>query len=466
MSVQELMAQLAGAGLQLRRDGDRLVLSGMTAERDAALLAEWRGHTGTRAAVVDRVADPRPDHIAAGITDPGFMSRTFGERCYGGSYVPESLVSVLEEVLEHFRRAIVDREFLARLAQLNREFAGRETPTIWAENLSAQIGCNLYLKREDLLHGGAHKVNSTIGQILLARYMGKKRIISETGAGQHGVATAMTAAKLGFPTDVYMGVLDMQRQHSNVLRMRLYGARVVPVDTGRGSLKDAINEAMRDWITNPGESYHCFGTAAGPFPYPSLVKYFQRVIGDEARRQMIEAHGSLPTDVIACVGGGSNAIGMFAAFLEDENVRLWAAEPAGTGLDGTRHAATLSLGTAGVFHGMKSLWLQNEDGQIAATHSIAAGLDYPGVGPELVDLKERGRIGVIAVSDEEVIEAFEALSRREGIIPAFESAHALAAALRLAREEPGNRSLLVCLSGRGDKDLDIYWKHAQHEPIR
>jgi tryptophan synthase beta chain len=401
-----------------------------------------------------------PDDGTLGV-GPAFMRRTFGERGYGGSFVPESLVHVLEEVRDAFTRAIVDREFLARLARLRREFAGRETPTMEAENLSARFGCTLYLKREDLLHGGAHKVNSTIGQILLAQYMGKRRIISETGAGQHGVATAMTAAKLGFPTDVYMGVLDMERQHSNVLRMRLHGARVIPVSTGRGSLKDAINEAMRDWITNVGESYHCFGTAAGPFPYPSLVKYFQRVIGDEARRQILESHGALPTDVIACVGGGSNAIGTFAGFLDDEHVRLWAAEPAGTGLEGTAHAATLSRGTTGVFHGMKSLWLQNEDGQIAATHSIAAGLDYPGIGPELVELKERGRLGVITVSDAEAVEAFEILSRHEGIIPAFESAHALAAAVKLARDGPGDRVMLVCLSGRGDKDLDTYWKLAE-----
>jgi len=419
-------------------------------------------------AVVDRVtSDSRAEDVALG-DEYGFMKRTFGDHGYGGSYVPESLVSVLEEVRDYFTRAIVDREFLARLAQLNREFGGRETPTICAENLSARIGCPLYLKREDLLHGGAHKLNSTIGQILLARYMGKRRIISETGAGQHGVATAMTAAKMGFPTDVYMGVLDMERQHSNVMRMRLYGARVIPVSTGRGSLKDAINEAMRDWITNVGESYHCFGTAAGPFPYPSLVKHFQRVIGDEARRQMLEARDALPTDVIACVGGGSNAIGTYAAFLDDKNVRLWAAEPAGTGLDGTGHAATLTRGTTGVFHGMKSLWLQNEDGQIAATHSIAAGLDYPGIGPELVELKERGRLGVIAVSDAEAVDAFELLSRNEGITPAFESAHALAAAMKLAKERADDRVMLVCLSGRGDKDLDTYWKlvEARDESVR
>jgi tryptophan synthase beta chain len=421
MSVPELMARAAGAAaaVQVRSD-----------------------------AIVDT------DAIATG---RGLLSRTFGERHYGGSYVPESLVGVLDEVLDSFTRAIADPLFLADLAKLNREFGGRETPTIKADGLSKRVGCPVYLKREDLLHGGAHKVNSCIGQILLARYMGKKRIISETGAGQHGVATAMTAAKLGFPTDVYMGVLDIERQHSNVMRMRLYGARVVPVSTGRGSLKDAINEAMRDWITNVGESYHCFGTAAGPYPYPSLVKYFQRVIGDEARKQMLASHGSLPTDVIACVGGGSNAIGTFAAFLDDQNVRLWAAEPAGTGLEGTGHAATLTRGTVGVFHGMKSLWLQNSDGQIAATHSIAAGLDYPGIGPELVELKERGRLGVIAVSDAETVEAFELLSRDEGIIPAFESAHALAAAMKLARQG-GDRTLLVCLSGRGDKDLDTYWK--------
>ncbi|QRI93349.1 tryptophan synthase subunit beta [Delftia lacustris] len=382
----------------------------------------------------------------------------FGAGQYGGSYVSESLVSVLAEVDAAFRDARRDPAFLDALTVLMRDFAGRRTPLRLAERLSSQLGRKLYLKREDLLHGGAHKTNSTLGQLLLAKRMGKTRIIAETGAGQHGVATAMTGAALGLPVEVYMGAIDMERQQQNVKRMELFGAIVHPVRAGGATLKDAINEAMRDWITNVGSTYHCFGTAAGPYPYPSMIKYFQSVIGLEAREQIQEQAHQLPAAAYACVGGGSNAMGLFAGFEALSEVALYGAEPAGLADGSLRHAATLTLGTTGVFHGMRSLFLQNEEGQIAGTHSVAAGLDYPGVGPELVALQEAGRARFVAISDEEALDAFETLSRLEGIIPAFESSHALALAMKTAADFPEGSSLLVCLSGRGDKDLDEYWK--------
>jgi tryptophan synthase beta chain len=381
----------------------------------------------------------------------------FGERGYGGLYSSESLVGVLEEVETAFLKAQADDAFMDRFADLLRDFAGRATPVMHAERLSEKHGRPIFLKREDLLHGGAHKTNSTIGQLLLAKYMGKTRIIAETGAGQHGVATAMTGAKLGLPVEVYMGAVDMERQRTNVKRMELFGAQVHPVAGGGATLKDAINEAMRDWITNVGSTYHCFGTAAGPYPYPSMVKFFQSVIGNESRAQMIEMTGALPSAVFACVGGGSNAIGMFSAYEDDPDVRLFGAEPAGDGAD--RHAATLTRGTPGVFHGMHSLFLQNSEGQITNTHSIAAGLDYPGVGPELVAMQDSGRATFEAVSDDETVNAFAELSELEGIIPAFESAHALALALRKAEDLDPDATILVCVSGRGDKDLDEYWNY-------
>ncbi|MEV0674979.1 tryptophan synthase subunit beta [Actinosynnema sp. NPDC050436] len=383
----------------------------------------------------------------------------FGDKGYGGFYSSESLVAVLQEVEDGFVKAQADPVFMDRFRELLTTFAGRATPLMFAERLSEKYGRRIYLKREDLLHGGAHKTNSTIGQLLLAQYMGKTRIIAETGAGQHGVATAMTGAKLGLPVEVYMGAVDVERQRTNVKRMELFGATVHPVSSGGATLKDAINDAMRDWITNVGSTYHCFGTAAGPYPYPSMVKYFQSVIGTEARAQLHEQAGVLPDAVFACIGGGSNAVGLFAGFADDPDVRLYGAEPAGLDDGSDRHAATLTRGTPGVFHGMHSLFLQNAEGQITNTHSIAAGLDYPGVGPELVALQDAGRARFEAVSDAETVDAFAELSLLEGIIPAFESAHALALALRTAPELDRDAVLLVCISGRGDKDLDEYWNY-------
>ncbi|MBC6449117.1 tryptophan synthase subunit beta [Actinokineospora xionganensis] len=383
----------------------------------------------------------------------------FGDQGYGGIYSSESLIAVLAEVETSFREAMADRKFVDQFEELLRTFAGRATPVMFAERLSDKYGRTIFLKREDLLHGGAHKTNSTIGQLLLAKYMGKTRVIAETGAGQHGVATAMTGAKLGLPVEVYMGAVDIERQRTNVKRMELFGAQVHSVASGGGILKDAINEAMRDWITNVGDTYHCFGTAAGPYPYPSMVKYFQSVIGHEARAQIIEMTGKLPTAVFACIGGGSNAVGIFSAFEDDGDVRLFGAEPAGVGNDSDRHAATLTKGSPGVFHGMHSLFLQNTEGQIANTHSIAAGLDYPGVGPELAAMRDSGRATFGAVTDEETLRAFAELSALEGIIPAFESAHALALATRTAGDLDPDAALLVCVSGRGDKDLDEYWHY-------
>ena len=383
----------------------------------------------------------------------------FGEQGYGGIYSSESLMAVLGEVETAFLKAQADDAFMDKLKNVLRDFAGRATPVMYAERLSDRYGRRIFLKREDLLHGGAHKTNSTIGQLLLAKYMGKERIIAETGAGQHGVATAMTGAKLGLPVEVYMGAVDIERQRTNVKRMELFGAQVHPVTNGSASLKDAINEAMRDWITHVGSTYHCFGTAAGPYPYPSMVKFFQSVIGNESRAQMLEMTGALPSAVFACIGGGSNAIGMFSGFEDDHDVLLFGAEPAGVGDDSDRHAATLTRGTPGVFHGMHSLFLQNGEGQIANTHSIAAGLDYPGVGPELVAMQDSGRATFEAISDHETVQAFAELSELEGIIPALESAHALALALRKAGDLDPEATLLVCVSGRGDKDLDEYWNY-------
>ncbi|WP_059411893.1 tryptophan synthase subunit beta [Cupriavidus basilensis] len=385
------------------------------------------------------------------------LRKYFGPGAFGGSFISESLVSVLQEVQEAFDGARRDPLFLGELWRLMTTFAGRETPLTYAERLSEKFGQHFYLKREDLLHGGAHKTNSTLGQLLLAKRMGKSRIIAETGAGQHGVATAMTGAKLGMAVEVYMGALDIQRQQQNVKRMELFGARVHPVEAGGATLKDAINEAMRDWITNVGSTYHCFGTAAGPYPYPSMIKYFQSVIGKEARNQLLCLDPRPPSAVFACIGGGSNAVGLFSGFEHDTEVALFGAEPGGIA-DGTdRHAATLTKGSVGVFHGMRSLFLQNQEGQITNTHSVAAGLDYPGVGPELVALQETGRASFVAISDAEALDAFEQLSLLEGIIPAFESAHALALAMKCSKDfSPGSR-FVVCLSGRGDKDLDQYW---------
>jgi tryptophan synthase beta chain len=366
---------------------------------------------------------------------------------FGGCYVPEILVPALEQLEAAFLDAQEDPEFGAELNGLLANYAGRPTPLTRCRNLPG----NIYLKREDLLHGGAHKTNQVLGQGLLAKRMGKTRLIAETGAGQHGVATAIVGALLGFDTVIYMGAEDVERQQLNVFRMQLMGAKVIPVDSGGRTLKDAINEALRDWSASFETTHYLLGTAAGPHPFPTMVREFQRVIGREARLQMIDQLGRLPDAVIACVGGGSNAIGLFADFL-DEDVRLIGVEAAGKGLAGEEHGATLLRGTPGILHGAETYVLQDSDGQIADTWSVSAGLDYPAVGPEHAHLKDSGRAKYVGATDAEALAAFKALAESEGILCAFESAHALAHALKLAEQEPKS-AFLVGLSGRGDKDV-------------
>lgn len=374
----------------------------------------------------------------------------FGQ--YGGRYVSELLIGALEAIESAFVEAQADPAFRQRLATLLAEYVGRPTPIYPALQLGRRLGVDLYLKREDLAHTGAHKVNSALGQGLLAQRMGKPRVIAETGAGMHGVATATAAAMLGLECVVYMGSEDVTRQHANVQRMRLLGAEVRAVDSGSRTLKDAINEAMRDWAANVDDTFYIFGTVAGPHPYPMIVREFQSVIGREARSQMLALTGRLPLDVVACVGGGSNAMGIFAGFLADEGVRLTGVEAAGSGLETGRHAATLVAGSVGVLHGARSYLLQTDDGQVRETHSISAGLDYPGVGPEHSALKDSGRARYVAVTDQQALDAFTVLARVEGILPALESSHALAWVVQAAaqlRDGP----VLVNLSGRGDKDM-------------
>ena len=374
---------------------------------------------------------------------------------YGGRFVPETLVPALDELLEAWTEARRDPSFTGELDRLLGRFAGRPTPMGEAERMSAEVGgCRVLLKREDLCHTGAHKINTTLGQLLLARRMGKTRIIAETGAGQHGVATATAAALFGLPCDVYMGALDVERQALNVFRMQLLGARVVPVEAGSRTLKDAMNEAIRDWVTNVRDTHYVIGSVAGPHPYPAMVRDFQAVIGEEARSQVLSLAGRLPDAVVACVGGGSNAMGIFSAFLDDPQVALVGVEAAGLGLDTGRHGAPLARGRPGVLHGSMSYVLQTEGGQIAEAHSISAGLDYPGVGPELSWLKDEGRIRLMQATDDEALEALQYLARTEGIIPALESAHAVAAARHLARELGREGLLVVNVSGRGDKDVE------------
>ena len=378
----------------------------------------------------------------------------FGQ--YGGVYAPESLVPILTQVEQGFIDIQQDEAFQAQFHHLLQEYAGRPTALTYAENLSNKTGLKIYLKREDLLHGGAHKTNNCIGQLLLAKHLGKQRIIAETGAGQHGVATAMVGAKMGLDVTVYMGAVDVARQAPNVTRMKLFGAKVVPVESGSATLKDAINEAMRDWITYADSTYYCFGTAAGPHPFPSLVRHFQKIISEETRRQIQAQAGCLPDAVIACVGGGSNAIGAFADFIDDEQVQLFGIEAAGKGLKGHEHAATLQKGEPAVFHGMESLFLQDADGQIAEPYSMSAGLDYPGIGPEHAHLRDSGRVTYLGATDDEALDAFRQLSEAEGIIPAFESAHAIAWLLNnVDRFKPG-ATIVINLSGRGDKDMESY----------
>ncbi len=377
---------------------------------------------------------------------------------YGGKYAPEVLMSALEELEEAFNSFYSDKSFKEKLDKFLRTYAGRPTPLYFAKNLSEMCGARIYLKREDLVHGGAHKLNNTLGQCLLAKRMGKKRIIAETGAGQHGVATAMAAAVLGLECEIYMGTEDIERQKLNVFRMDLLGAKVNPVDSGSKTLKDAINESMRDWVTNVENTYYLIGSVVGPHPYPLIVREFQRVIGKETKEQILEAEGRLPDTIVACVGGGSNAMGIFYEFLEDEEVELIGVEAAGKGLETGEHGASLCAGTEGVLHGMYSKLLQDEHGQIKQSYSLAAGLDYPGVGPELAYLAESGRVKMHSTTDEETLRAFEMLSRKEGIIPALESAHAVHYALEEAKIKVKERKeslIVVNLSGRGDKDIFV-----------
>jgi tryptophan synthase beta chain len=374
---------------------------------------------------------------------------------YGGRFVPEMLVGALDELVEASTRILADPAYREELDGLLRNYAGRPTPLTFARRLTEHFaGARIYLKREDLCHTGAHKVNNVLGQALLARYMGKTRIIAETGAGQHGVASATAAALLGLECDVYMGAEDMRRQALNVFRMELLGARCLAVESGSKTLKDAINEAMRDWVANVETTHYCIGSVMGPHPYPTMVRNFQRVIGVEARAQILEAEGRLPDAVVACVGGGSNAIGIFHPFVEDDRVRLVGVEPGGEGLQSGRHGATITSGVPGIFHGKRTLVLSDDDGQIFPAHSVSAGLDYPGVGPEHAYLRDAGRAEYAIATDDEAIEAFQLLSRMEGIIPALESAHAIAYAGKLAPQLGSDALLVINLSGRGDKDVD------------
>ena len=376
----------------------------------------------------------------------------FGE--FGGQYVPETVMHAVNELETAYKHYINNEDFNNELRTLLRQYASRPSMLYYADKITKDLGgAKIYIKREDLNHTGSHKINNVLGQLLLAKKMGKKRIIAETGAGQHGVATATVAALMGLECQVYMGREDTERQSLNVYRMELLGAKVTPVDSGTKTLKDAINEAMRDWSANCENTFYCIGSVMGPYPYPEMVRNFQKIISEEARQQIIEAEGKLPDCVIACVGGGSNAMGMFYNFIKDKSVRLIGAEAAGKGIDTSFHAATISKGSTGIFHGMKSLFLQNDDGQIDPVYSISAGLDYPGIGPEHADLYKTGRAEYVDITDEEAVQAFEYLSRTEGIIPAIESAHAVAAALKEAPKMKPTETIIICLSGRGDKDV-------------
>ena len=373
---------------------------------------------------------------------------------YGGRFVAETLMPLVLDLERAYEQAKSDPAFQAELGGMLKHYVGRESPLYFAERLTDHLGgAKIYLKREDLNHTGAHKINNCLGQILLARRMGKTRIIAETGAGQHGVATATVAARFGLPCVVYMGEVDIERQKPNVFRMKLLGAEVRPVKSGSRTLKDAMNEALRDWVANVHDTFYIIGSAAGPHPYPAMVRDFQTVIGNETRAQMMEREKRLPDLVVACVGGGSNAIGMFHPFLDDSAVQIHGVEASGDGLDTERHAATLTKGSPGVLHGARSYLLQDRDGQVLEAHSISAGLDYPGVGPEHSWLKDQGRVQYFSASDKDALEAFMLLSRLEGIIPALESAHAIAHVMRVAPQMAKDSLIAVCLSGRGDKDV-------------
>ncbi|RLL53558.1 tryptophan synthase subunit beta [Mariprofundus sp. EBB-1] len=379
---------------------------------------------------------------------------------FGGRFAAETLMQPLKDIEEAFYEAWADEDFHAERLDLLKNYVGRATPLYHAKQLTAAVGgAQIYLKREDLTHTGAHKINNTIGQGLLARRMGKKRVIAETGAGQHGVATATVAAMFGMQCDIYMGREDMARQMPNVLRMRLLGANVIPVDSGTATLKDAVNEALRNWVATCEDTFYIFGTAAGPHPYPLLVRQFHTVIGQEARAQCLDQAGRLPDVAVACVGGGSNAMGLLHPFRDDASVRLVAVEAAGYGLESGQHAASLAKGKAGILHGNLTFLLEDDEGQVQGTHSISAGLDYPGVGPELAYMFEQGRLELDASTDEDAMEALQLLTRKEGIIPALESSHAIAAGARIAKSMAADQIVLINLSGRGDKDMNTVFKH-------
>ncbi|MFT4809993.1 MAG: tryptophan synthase beta chain [Glaciecola sp.] len=380
------------------------------------------------------------------------LDSKFGD--YGGMYVPELLIPALDQLEQVFVDAQKDPEFQAEFIGLLKDYAGRPTAMTLTRNLVNNPKVKLYLKREDLLHGGAHKTNQVLGQALLTKRMGKTEVIAETGAGQHGVATALACALLGLKARIYMGAKDMERQAPNVFRMRLMGAKVIPVNSGSGTLKDAVNEAMRDWSANYDKAHYLLGTAAGPHPFPTIVREFHRMIGEETRAQIMEKEGRLPDVLVACVGGGSNAIGMFADFIDEPSVRLVGVEPAGKGVHTKEHGAAIGKGTTGVLHGAYSYIMQNDDGQIEESYSVSAGLDYPAVGPQHAHLYDIGRAEYESVTDEEALNAFQLLSQKEGIIPALEPAHALAHALNMADEAEDGTIIVVNLSGRGDKDLE------------
>ncbi|MBW8017183.1 MAG: tryptophan synthase subunit beta [Planctomycetes bacterium] len=382
----------------------------------------------------------------------------FGQ--FGGFYVPEVLIPALEDIEAAFLHYKDDPKFVADLDNLYKNYAGRPTPLYYASRFSEYVGFRVYIKREDLLHGGAHKTNNTLGQGLLAKYMGKKKIIAETGAGQHGLATAMAGALFGLETKIFMGAVDVERQSVNVHKMKLCGAEVVPITAGSGTLKDAINDALRYWTSHVEDTFYIFGTVCGPHPFPTIVKHFQSPIGKEAHEQVLKETGSLPDMVVACVGGGSNAMGIFSGFIDDKDVKLIGVEPAGHGLDTGEHAATLVAGTIGIFHGAKSYLLQDKEGQVHETESISAGLDYPAVGPEHCMLKDAGRAEYVSVEDKDVLDTFHLFTKLEGIIPALESTHALTWLVQQKGKFSADTTIIANLSGRGDKDVGIVEEHS------
>jgi len=377
---------------------------------------------------------------------------------YGGAFVPDNLKEEMKKIAEAYFRISKSHDFISELRQIRRHFQGRPTPVYYCRNLSEQAGGRIYLKREDLNHSGAHKLNHCMGEVMLAKYMGKKKVIAETGAGQHGVAMATAAAYFGLPCDIYMGEVDVDKQHPNVLRMQILGANVIPVSAGQRTLKEAVDAAFEAYLKDPEHTLYCIGSVVGPHPFPMMVRDFQRIVGEEARSQFVEMTGELPDAVCACVGGGSNAMGLFCGFLDDADVAIYGVEPLGRGSAPGDHAASMTFGTPGILHGFKSYTLQNEDGMPQPVYSVASGLDYQSVGPEHAWLRDQGRVQYVTADDREALRAFFALSRQEGIIPAIESAHAVAYALRYAHEHPRG-SILVNLSGRGDKDIDYVVEH-------